>query len=84
MQEFAELLYKTKDVYKNKISYLEFEAYKLATRNEFQAIIEFKLNEFHNGFIEKFKRVDARLADLGSQCAEIVPFRTFQDYLRRQ
>lgn len=65
MAEFTELLYKNKDVNKNKISFLEFEAYKLASRNEFQAIIEFKLEELNNAYLEKFKRVDLRLQDLG-------------------
>jgi hypothetical protein len=53
-------LLKNKDAHKNKVSLVELEAFKLATRNEFTTLIDFKLDNHKKSFTERLSRIEDR------------------------
>jgi uncharacterized protein YaaN involved in tellurite resistance len=53
-------LLKNKDAHKNKVSLVELEAFKLATRNEYSTLIDFKLDNHKKSFTERLSRIEDR------------------------
>lgn len=77
LSEIGIQLNKNKNAHKNKVTLVELEAFKLATRNEFQSLLDFKLEQLAKVYASKFLKIDARLEELGKECAEIIPTHTF-------
>lgn len=56
----------------------ELETFKLVTRNEYNALIEFNLEQFKKAINERFTKNETRITELGKECAEIIPPRLFK------